>query len=75
MVVDSIAIRVCSVNEFMDAVDVLKIGVGIMIGLIFAVISSQITGVDLQLLIGGVVMALLVAGVVLYTLDKIPSES
>jgi uncharacterized membrane protein YagU involved in acid resistance len=74
-VVLRICIRVYSVNGLVESIDVLKIGFGILIGLIFAVISSRITGVDLQLLIGGVVMALLVAGVVLYILGRLPSVS
>ncbi|WP_331232337.1 hypothetical protein [Natronorarus salvus] len=59
----------------MNSVDVLKIGSGILIGLIFATIASWRTGVDLQLLILGVVMALIVAGVVLYLLGKVPATS
>ncbi len=62
-------------NATMNSVDVLKIGSGILIGLIFATIASWRTGVDLQLLILGVVMALIVAGVVLYLLGKVPATS
>lgn len=59
----------------MNSVDFLKIGVGVLIGMIFATIASWRTGVDLQLLISALVMALLVAGAVLYLLGKIPSTS
>ncbi len=57
----------------MDSTDVLRIGVGILIGLIFAVIASRFTGVELRLLISGIVMALIVAGVVLFLLGKVPA--
>ncbi|MDR5673563.1 hypothetical protein RH858_10475 [Halalkaliarchaeum sp. AArc-GB] len=59
----------------MNSVDVLKIGIGVLIGLIFAMIASQLTGVDLQLLTSALVMALIVAGVILYLLGKIPATS
>jgi hypothetical protein len=55
----------------MESEDILKIGVGVLIGLIFATVASRITGVDLQLLISGIVMALIVAGVILFLLGKI----
>ena len=55
----------------MNSVDLPKIGIGILIGLIFATIASWLTGVDLQLLISALVMALIVAGTVLYLLGKI----
>lgn len=55
----------------MDSTDVLKIGVGVLVGLIFAMIASWLTGVELQLLISGIVMALIVAGVVLFLLEKV----
>ena len=57
----------------MDSTDVLRIGVGILIGLIFAVIASRLTGVELRLLTSGIVMALIVAGVVLFLLGKVPA--
>lgn len=62
-------------KDTMNSVDVLKIGIGVLIGLIFAMIASRFTGVDLQLLTSALVMALLVAGAVLYLLGKIPATS
>lgn len=56
----------------MNGIDVLKFGVGILIGVILIALASRTTGVDFQLLISAVVLALLVAGAVLYTLGKIP---
>lgn len=38
-------------------------------------ITSWLTGVDLQLLISALVMALIVAGAVLYLLGKTPATS
>ena len=59
----------------MNSVDVLQIGIGVLIGLIFAMIASWLTGVDLRLLISALVLAIIVAGAVLYLLGKIPAIS
>ena len=62
-------------KDTMNGVDILKIGIGVVIGLIFAMIASRLTGVDIQLLTSALVMALIVAGVVLYLLGKFPDNN